>query len=98
MKELKTFLLWVGLFVSPLLVSFWLGFIAGFYESSEGTGGLLGFVFTLTFQIFVYGFLASKVEYRWRDTLFQFIPIYGIFWTFRICYRTIERWTSQITY
>jgi hypothetical protein len=51
-------------------------------------------VLAFGFQFWIMGFLASKVKYRYRDTFLQIIPVYGIFWTFRILYRTVERWTK----
>ena len=34
-----------------------------------------------------WGFLASKVGYRWFDFFFAAIPFYGIIWMFRVAYR-----------
>ncbi len=32
-------------------------------------------------------FMAPKVGYRWFDCFFATIPVYGIFFIFRICHR-----------
>lgn len=35
----------------------------------------------------ILGFLAPKVGYRWFDCFFAIIPIYGLFFVFRIAHR-----------
>jgi MFS family permease len=35
----------------------------------------------------ILGFLAPKVGYRWFDCFFAAIPIYGVFFIFRIAHR-----------
>ena len=96
MKELKTLGLWVGIYTFPIIIAFMFGYI--FFSLGEDLVSVIVVIFAIAWQLWIYGLLAEKVKYRWRDTLFQFIPIYGIFWTFRICYRTIERWSNAITY
>lgn len=96
MKQIKTLGLWVAIYIFPLIIAFIFGLI--FFNLGEDLVGGIALIFAIIWQLWIYGFLAEKVKYRWRDTLFQFIPIYGIFWTFRICYRTIERWSNDISY
>jgi hypothetical protein len=97
MKILKTFLLWIiiylVLFVSVFLVTVILE-ILGIATDSEIFSGIVS-IASIAYSIWAMGFLASKVKYRFRDTFFQFIPIYGFIWQFRILYRTVERWTKK---
>ena len=96
MKILKTFLLWlmiyIVLFVAIFLITIILE-ILGISTESELITGII-YIATIAYSIWTMGYLASKVKYRFRDTFFQFIPIYGFFWQFRILYRTVERWTK----
>jgi hypothetical protein len=97
MKILKTLLLWamiyVVLFVSTFLITFILEIIGISTESNLLTG--IYYVSFIAYSIWTMGFFASKVNYRFRDTFFQFIPIYGFIWQFRILFRTIERWSKN---
>lgn len=51
-------------------------------SSSEHEGGI-GAMVVLAFV----GFMAPKVGYRWFDCFFAVIPIYGIFFVFRLAHR-----------
>jgi hypothetical protein len=51
--------------------------------SPESQGGV-----TIVVILGVLAFLAPKVGYRWFDCFFAAIPIYGIFFIFRIAHRT----------
>jgi hypothetical protein len=48
----------------------------------------------------ILGFLAPKVGYRWFDCFFAAIPIYGLFFIFRIAYRVAllpnKDWTERV--
>ena len=52
------------------------------FSSSEYEGGI-GALLILV----LLGFMASKVGYRWFDCFFAVIPIYGIFFIFRVANR-----------
>jgi hypothetical protein len=97
MKIIKTLLLWIMLylvlFASVFLVTVILE-ILGISTDSEIFSGIVS-IASIAYSIWAMGFLASKVKYRFRDTFFQFIPIYGFIWQFRILYRTVERWTKK---
>jgi hypothetical protein len=96
MIKFKTFLLFIAIFAVQLIVAMLIGVIWGLLGISPDY--LLENLITVLafgFQFWIMGFLASKVKYRYRDTFFQIIPFYGIFWTFRILYRTVERWTKK---
>jgi hypothetical protein len=96
MKILKTFLLWMMiyfvLFVAIFLITVILE-ISGISTESELITGIY-FIASIAYSIWTMGYFASKVKYRFRDTFFQFIPIYGFIWQFRILYRTVDRWTK----
>ena len=98
MKSIKTVLLWIAIYGVQLLGAMLIGLIWGLFgistEFDDIFAGLISILF-IGSQILVMGYLASKVRYRYRDAFLQFIPVYGIFWTFRILYRTIERWTKN---
>ncbi len=51
--------------------------------SPESQGGV-----TIVVILGILAFLAPKVGYRWFDCFFAAIPIYGIFFIFRIAHRT----------
>lgn len=52
---------------------------------TKATDAITPFI-VLSFLV-LYAVLARKVSYRWFDTFFQLIPIYGISWPFRIAWR-----------
>lgn len=52
----------------------------------DSTGNSGSGVALITLILF-WGYLATKTGYRWFDFLFLLIPLYGIFWVFRIAYR-----------
>ncbi len=52
-------------------------------SSSPDYQGGIGVVVILA----ILGFLAPKVGYRWFDCFFAAIPLYGIFFIFRIAHR-----------
>jgi hypothetical protein len=96
MKILKTLLLWlliyIVLFVAIFLITVTLE-ILGISTESDLISGIY-YIASITYSVWTMGYFASKVKYRFRDTFFQFIPIYGFIWQFRILYRTVERWTK----
>ena len=48
----------------------------------------------------ILGFLAPKVGYRWFDCFFAAIPIYGLFFIFRIAHRVAllpnKDWSERV--
>ena len=51
-------------------------------SSPDYQGGI-----TVVVILAILGFLAPKVGYRWFDCFFAAIPIYGLFFIFRIAHR-----------
>lgn len=94
MIKIKTVLLFIAIFAVQFIVALLIGGIWGLLGISIDLLENLITVLAFSFQFWIMGFLASKVKYRYRDTFLQIIPFYGIFWTFRILYRTVERWAK----
>jgi prepilin signal peptidase PulO-like enzyme (type II secretory pathway) len=94
MIKVKTVLLFIAIFAVQLIVAVLIGVIWGLLGISIDLLENLITVLAFGFQFWIMGFLASKVKYRYRDTFLQIIPVYGVFWVFRILYRTVERWTK----
>jgi hypothetical protein len=95
MIKVKTVLLFIAIFAVQLIVAVLIGVIWGLLGISIDLLENLITVLAFGFQFWIMGFLASKVKYRYRDTFLQIIPVYGVFWVFRILYRTVERWTNK---
>jgi hypothetical protein len=55
-------------------------------SGADTTGNSGSGVMLLVLALY-WGVLATKVGYRWFDFLFLLIPVYGIFWAFRIANR-----------
>lgn len=95
MIKVKTVLLFIAIFAVQLIAAVLIGVIWGLLGiSTDYFLENLITVLAFGFQFWIMGFLASKVKYRYRDTFLQIIPVYGVFWVFRILYRTVERWTK----
>ena len=77
MRKLKSFGLVVAMYALALVVE--LIMVIG---SSDYEGGMSLLVILISL-----GIAGSKVGYRWFDCFFAMIPIYGIFFIFRIAYR-----------
>jgi hypothetical protein len=43
----------------------------------------------LAIYLVTYAIPARKVGFRWTDTFFQLIPVYGIIWQFRVVHRLV---------
>ena len=83
MRVLKTVSIVIGSFIFSVIISFVASLALGGSDSAQQTAGGLTYI-----AMFAYwGFLATKVGYRWWDFLFGIIPFYGAFWVFRIAYR-----------
>ena len=77
MRNLKTIGIVIGIYAAAIVMEVAIAFSSSEYEG--GIGALLILV--------LLGFMASKVGYRWFDCFFILIPIYGIFFIFRVANR-----------
>jgi len=77
MRNLKTIAIVLGIYTAAIVME-----VIMASSSSEYEGGI-GAIVVLAFL----GFMAPKVGYRWFDCFFAAIPIYGIFFIFRIANR-----------
>lgn len=77
MRKLKSFGLVVAMYAIALVME--LIMVTG---SADYEGGMSLLVILVSL-----GIAGSKVGYRWFDCFFAMIPIYGIFFIFRIAYR-----------
>ena len=77
MRNLKTIAIVLGIYAAAIVMEVAIAFSSSEYEG--GIGALLILV--------LLGFMASKVGYRWFDCFFAVIPIYGIFFIFRVANR-----------
>jgi len=77
MRNLKTIAIVLGIYAAAIVME-----VAMTFSSSEYEGGI-GAIVILAFL----GFMGIKVGYRWFDCFFALIPIYGIFFIFRIANR-----------
>jgi hypothetical protein len=77
MRIFKTIAIVIGIYAAAMIME-----LIMVFSSSEYQGGI-AFIVILT----ILGFMAPKIGYRWFDCFFAMIPIYGIFFIFRIAYR-----------
>lgn len=77
MKALKTIALVIGLYFTALIGEVVMLALSPDYQGGIGIVIILGAL----------AFAAPKVGYRWFDCFFAAIPIYGIFFIFRIANR-----------
>lgn len=77
MRKLKSFGLVVAMYAMALVME--LIMVTG---SADYEGGMSLLVILVTL-----GIVGPKVGYRWFDCFFAMIPIYGIFFIFRLAYR-----------
>ena len=90
MRILKTVLIVIGIYAAAILLEL------VFVLSSPDYGGGVTILVILGFL----AFMAPKVGYRWFDCFFAAIPLYVIFFIFRISHRIAflpERDWSQRT-
>jgi hypothetical protein len=81
MRTLKT----IGIVIAGYLLAM-LASAAVVISGADPSGDSGGGVALVTLCIY-WGYLATKVGYRWFDFLFTLIPIYGVIWIFRIANR-----------
>jgi len=77
MRTLKTIAIVIGIYTAAIVME-----VIMASSSSEYEGGI-GAIVVLAFL----GYMAPKVGYRWFDCFFAVIPIYGIFFIFRVANR-----------
>lgn len=77
MRVIKTISIVVGMYVAAMAME-----LIMISSSPEYQGGI-SFIVILAFL----GYMAPKVGYRWFDCLFAVIPLYGIFFVFRVAHR-----------
>jgi hypothetical protein len=77
MRTLKTIGIVIGIYITAIVMEIIMA------SSSPDYEGGIAVIVILT----LLGFMAPKVGYRWFDCFFALIPIYGIFFIFRIANR-----------
>lgn len=77
MRIVKTIAIVVAIYFLALVID-----LAVAFNSPEYQGGV-----TVLVILGSLGVLAPKVGYRWFDCFFALIPVYGIFFIFRIAHR-----------
>lgn len=77
MRILKTLTLGLGIYLLAFFGEVVMAIFSADYEGGIGVLIILGLL----------AFMAPKVGYRWFDCFFAAIPVYGIFFIFRICHR-----------
>ena len=77
MRTFKTIGIVIGIYISAFLVE---GILAS--SSPDYQGGVTVLVILGSLAL-----MAPKVGYRWFDCFFAAIPLYGIFFIFRIAHR-----------
>jgi hypothetical protein len=77
MRILKTLTLVLGIYLLAFFGEVVMAISSADYEGGIGVLIILGLL----------AFMAPRVGYRWFDCFFAAIPIYGIFFIFRICHR-----------
>ena len=77
MRTFKTIAIVIGIYTAAIFMEVIMASSSSEYEGGIGAIVVLAFI----------GFMAPKVGYRWFDCLFAAIPIYGIFFIFRIANR-----------
>ena len=77
MRTLKAIGIVIGIYAAAVLMELVMASSSPDYEGGIGVIVILA----------ILGFMAPKVGYRWFDCFFAAIPIYGIFFIFRIANR-----------
>lgn len=95
MRTFKTIGIVVGGYALAALAS-----VLVVISGADSTGNSGSGVALLAMGLY-WGYLATKVGYRWFDFLFMAIPFYGIFWAFRIANRVAflpnKDWSENVT-
>ena len=77
MRTLKTIGIVIGIYIVAIVLDIIAASGSPDYQGGVTVLVLLGFL----------AFMAPKVGYRWFDCFFAAIPVYGIFFIFRISHR-----------
>lgn len=77
MRTFKTIAIVLGIYITASIIDIIVALGFSDYEGGVTAVAILGFL----------AFFAPKVGYRWFDCFFVIIPIYGIFFFFRIAHR-----------
>lgn len=77
MRTLKTIGIVIGIYIAAIVME-----VIMASSSSDYEGGISAIVI-----LTLLGIMAPKVGYRWFDCFFALIPIYGIFFIFRVANR-----------
>jgi hypothetical protein len=77
MRIIKTLAIVIGMYSAAIVAELIMATATPDYEGGITLLVLLGFL----------GVMSTKVGYRWFDCFFAAIPIYGIFFIFRIAHR-----------
>ena len=89
MRTFKTIAIVIGIYIAAFVVDVIVASGSPDYQGGVTVLVLLGFL----------AFLAPKVGYRWFDCFFAVIPIYGLFFIFRIANRIAllpnKDWTER---
>jgi hypothetical protein len=76
-RTFKTIAIVLGIYIAALIVDLMVSSGSPNYQGGMTVLVLLGFL----------AFMAPKVGYRWFDCFLAAIPLYGIFFIFRIAHR-----------
>lgn len=77
MRVFKTIAIVIGIYVAAMAMEIIMALSTPEYQG--GIGAIVILIFL--------GILAPKVGYRWFDCFFAAIPIYGLFFIFRLAHR-----------
>lgn len=77
MRTFKTIAIVIGIYLAAIIME-----VIMTLSSPDYQGGI-SFIVILA----ILGFMAVKVDYRWFDCFFAVIPVYGLFFIFRIANR-----------
>ena len=77
MRTFKTIAIVVGIYAAAMIME-----VIMVLSSPDYQGGI-----SILIILALLGFMAPKVGYRWFDCFFAAIPVYGIFFIFRIAHR-----------
>lgn len=92
MLKLKAVLLWTFIYGLSLVLGIIVNVVLSLLEVGLEQMTFWNITILQIFSLYVYASLAKKVQYRKRDTFIQLIPLYGFYWTLKICYRNVKGW------
>jgi hypothetical protein len=90
MRTFKTIAIVIGMYAAAMVMELIMAISSPDYQGGIGVIVILA----------ILGFMATKVGYRWFDCFFAAIPLYGIFFIFRIANRIAllpnREWSERI--